>query len=183
MSETRTIDGHSPRIKPLFTFFLGALMMWYLYPLIARSQAPEVISHAPVEHIALTPSGNDRISKPSTKTQSHETRATSSPSAYESGGVRAIKPSTSPYKPSGDAILDRIATCESSGNLRAKNQKSSATGKYQFLKGSWEYYGTKAWGTLEGRDIFSEKDQDELALWVVSKNGYRDWNASKYCWG
>ena len=82
-----------------------------------------------------------------------------------------------------DEVLVRIAECESSGNLRAKNSESTATGKYQFLRGSWNYYGTKHWGSLKGKDIFSEKDQDDLARYVVSINGYKDWEASRHCWG
>lgn len=78
--------------------------------------------------------------------------------------------------------LKRISWCESRNILTAKNPNSTATGKYQFLKGSWEYYGKKLWGTLEGKSIFSEKDQDELALYVVSINGFKDWDASKHCW-
>jgi len=103
----------------------------------------------------------------------------------DTSGVRAYKPPEAPKRAvvrSVDATLARIAICESQGNLHAKNPRSTATGKYQFLKGSWNYYGTKLWGSVEGKDIFSEEDQDELAKYVVSINGYRDWNASKHCW-
>lgn len=81
-----------------------------------------------------------------------------------------------------EGILGRIAACESQGNLYAKNPRSTAKGKYQFLDSSWKHYGMQLWGTLEGKSVFSEKDQDELAAYVVSINGFRDWNASAHCW-
>lgn len=84
-------------------------------------------------------------------------------------------------KPVG-GTLARIAACESQGNLYAKNPKSTAKGKYQFLDGSWKYYGTKLWGSTAGKSVWSEKDQDELAAYVVSINGYKDWAASAHCW-
>lgn len=82
------------------------------------------------------------------------------------------------------STLSRIAACESQGNLYAKNPKSTAKGKYQFLDGSWKYYGQKLWGSeWVYKSVFSEKDQDELAQYVVSINGYTDWEASRHCWG
>ena len=81
------------------------------------------------------------------------------------------------------SLLGKIATCESGGDLHAKNPTSSALGKYQFLNGSWDSYGKELWGSTEGHNIFSEKDQDELALFVYEKYGTTPWLASKDCWG
>lgn len=70
--------------------------------------------------------------------------------------------------------------------MNARNPKSSAKGKYQFLDGTWKYYGQKLWGeSWVTKDVFSEKDQDDLAYFVVSVNGYVDWEAdpaSVACW-
>lgn len=82
-----------------------------------------------------------------------------------------------------NGTLARIAACESQGNLYAKNPHSTAKGKYQFLDGSWQYYGKKLWGSTAGKSVWSEKDQDELARYVVTVDGYRPWAASKNCWG
>ena len=82
-----------------------------------------------------------------------------------------------------DYTLEDIAACESGGNLEARNPHSSAKGKYQFLDGTWKYYGQKLWGDAWiTKDVFAEKDQDELAYFVVSLNGYVDWEASAHCW-
>ncbi len=81
------------------------------------------------------------------------------------------------------ALLQRIMKCESQGNTLARNKTSSAKGLYQFLDGSWNYYGTKLWGDkLKEKDVFNSEDSTELALYVYKLNGTKDWNASKACW-
>lgn len=96
----------------------------------------------------------------------------------------ALEDQESPFKDDIDRTLDHIAWCESRGDMKAKNPTSSASGKFQFLRGSWEYYGQKLWGNVWlTKDIFSEKDQDELAHFVVALNGYSDWSESISCWG
>ena len=108
--------------------------------------------------------------------------------------VAPRQPLITPQMPSGRAqkyesnnvvgsVLDRIAFCESHGDLHAKNPRSTAKGKYQFLDGSWEGYGVELWGSLEEKSVWSEKDQDELAKYVYSKYGTRPWTSSKSCWG
>lgn len=43
-------------------------------------------------------------------------------------------------------VLERIAMCESKNVEYAKNPHSSAAGRFQFLKSSWQYYGKMLWG-------------------------------------
>src|SRR5262245_54500274 len=75
------------------------------------------------------------------------------------------------FKTEVDYTLEKIAWCESRGDLSARNPNSSAKGKYQFLDGTWEHYGKEYWGsTWNTHDVFSEKDQDDLAYFVVSLN-------------
>ncbi len=76
-----------------------------------------------------------------------------------------------------------IATCESQLEPTAKNPHSTAKGVYQFLDGTWRYYGLKKWGTLDGRDVLNYADNVELGVWVIARFGTKDWNASKHCWG
>lgn len=78
--------------------------------------------------------------------------------------------------------FNRIGWCESHGNLKAKNPNSSAKGEYQFLKGSWNYYGKELWGDeLSSKDIYST-DSRELAWYVYSKYGNKPWENSRWCW-
>lgn len=82
-----------------------------------------------------------------------------------------------------DATLERIAVCESNNNPNARNPDSSASGRFQFLTGTWEYYGKQLWGaSFAAKDVFSIEDNTELAYYVVSINGYTDWASSKPCW-
>lgn len=82
-----------------------------------------------------------------------------------------------------EEVMKRIEHCESRGNPNAKNPHSTAKGLFQFLDGTWKHYGLKHWGTLEGRDVYDPEDNRELAEYVITNYGTRDWNASKHCWG
>lgn len=85
---------------------------------------------------------------------------------------------------SGDsATLERIALCESKNDPLAKNSRSSASGRFQFLSSSWEAYGRQLWGTTDGKDVFDYEDNTELAEYVYSKEGGTPWMASYSCWG
>lgn len=63
------------------------------------------------------------------------------------------------------------------------NPHSTASGLFQFLDGTWKYYGIKKWGNawIE-RDVYSYKDASELALWVLANFGAGDWEESRFCW-
>lgn len=81
-------------------------------------------------------------------------------------------------------ILEKIAWCESRNIATAKNPHSTASGRFQFLNGSWNYYGKKLWGDdLIKKDKLNYQDSTELALYVYKLNGTKDWLASVKCWG
>lgn len=84
-----------------------------------------------------------------------------------------------------DPLFERIAECESGFRLNAKNPNSSASGEFQFIKSTWEFYGRKYWGDdWINKDVFSE-DNRELAWYVYTHYGTRDWEAdpkSYNCW-
>ncbi len=82
-----------------------------------------------------------------------------------------------------DPLFEEIGWCESRGKLDAKNPNSSASGEFQWTKSSWAYYGKQLLGNdFYSKDIFST-DNRELAWYVYSKYGTKDWLASKACWG
>lgn len=82
-----------------------------------------------------------------------------------------------------DATFERIAVCESNNNPKEKNTQSTASGRFQFLKGTWNYYGKKLWGDdLKNKDVFNYFDNTELAWYVYTTYGSRDWDASSGCW-
>lgn len=88
------------------------------------------------------------------------------------------------YQPEADlSVLEAVAWCESRNNPLAKNPNSSASGRFQFIKSSWNYYGKKLWGDeLKNKNVFDYKDNTELAIWVYNRNGLVDWEESKPCW-
>lgn len=80
-------------------------------------------------------------------------------------------------------LFNRIALCESGNNELAKNPDSSATGRFQFLKSTWKRYGEELWGKdYYEKNIEDYNDNTELAFYVFSTYGTKDWNASKTCW-
>lgn len=116
--------------------------------------------------------------------------ATSTATTTATSSIRSlINKYAAKYDVDANTALD-IAVCESgketpeSIDPLAKNPRSTASGVFQFLKGSWRYYGMKHWGSLEGRSVFDAEDNIELALWVMStERGTKDWIASHHCWG
>lgn len=78
--------------------------------------------------------------------------------------------------------FNRIALCESSGQLHAKNSLSSASGEFQWINSSWYHYGKELWGEEFYTKNIWTSDNRELAWYVYNKYGTKDWNASKWCW-
>lgn len=91
---------------------------------------------------------------------------------------------TSTASTTEDSLIAMIATCESRNDPKAKNPHSSASGRFQFIKGTWEHYGKEFWGDeWIDKDVFDYEDNTELATWVINKYGTNDWLESKSCWG
>lgn len=82
-----------------------------------------------------------------------------------------------------DDLMWRIGDCESDNIPTARNPLSSAKGRFQFLDGTWRYYGDMLWGTTTSKSVFSYTDNTELARFVLTNYGTGDWNASIHCWG
>lgn len=94
----------------------------------------------------------------------------------------AIAVSSKEFEMSAD-LLTRIMDSESGNDARATNGTSTARGCFQFLFGTWEYYGKAYWGEeFYTKSVYSPKDNVELATWAISTKGTGDWNASKHNW-
>ena len=76
-------------------------------------------------------------------------------------------------------VEEAIIQCESSGNPRAQNSESSASGLYQFIDGTWKAYG----GSTESAKDASVAVQKAVFQRAFAAEGTRPWNASKSCWG
>lgn len=69
--------------------------------------------------------------------------------------------------------LEQIAQDESGGNYTAQNPRSSASGKYQVLDGTWDGYG----GYKRAKDA-PPHVQEQWAREAYAKSGSRPWRAS-----
>jgi len=72
----------------------------------------------------------------------------------------------------------RIAKCESGFRWDAKNKSSTASGVFQYLKGTWA-------NTSEGKKGTSVFDADaniRMAVASIATSGTAPWNASIGCW-
>lgn len=78
-------------------------------------------------------------------------------------------------------IAIAIVRCESSFRPGVKNPNSTASGLFQFIRGTWK-------GSLKQMDLPAELDVFDgdanimVGLWLLEKEGTRPWNASKHCW-
>lgn len=73
----------------------------------------------------------------------------------------------------GQRSLEQIAQDESGGNYSAQNPRSSASGKYQVLDGTWDGYG----GYARAKDA-PPHVQEQWAREAYAKSGSRPWRAS-----
>lgn len=79
-------------------------------------------------------------------------------------------------------LLLRIRFCESTNDYLAAHRVSTASGAYQFLDGSWDWYGHAAsYGVVEAR-LATPAQQDEAAVTTILRVGARPWAESRSCW-
>lgn len=75
-------------------------------------------------------------------------------------------------------VREAIAQCESGGNYHAQNSSSTASGKYQFINGTWKAYGGS---TARAKDA-SPAEQDVVFERAFAAEGTGPWEASYDCW-
>lgn len=142
--------------------------MWLLFshPIPAKSHADEIVSTSTIT--------SDVIALKAPKSVVLET-----PGLISTSDTTLVKSSYTGY---ASTTLERISYCESGDNPLARNPKSTAKGKYQFLDSTWLHYAMLDWGTIVGKSVFSATDSEELAEYVYKNYGTSDWNESKRCW-
>ena len=74
-------------------------------------------------------------------------------------------------------VLKRIRHCESRGNYRAQNPRSTASGAYQFLDSTWGGHG----GYARAKNA-PPWMQDRKAILTWRAAGTTPWLASQHCW-
>ncbi len=128
---------------------------------------------AVVEPSAATPDGADVASRPATTTTTVWTEPTLPP---ESDWVDAGNGVAVP-----DLLL-RIRFCESTNDYQAASRYSTARGAYQFLIGSWEWYGHAARFGVAEAHLATPAQQDQAALATLRAEGTGPWSESRPCW-
>ncbi|MEM9563475.1 MAG: transglycosylase family protein [Actinomycetota bacterium] len=128
---------------------------------------------AVVEPSAATPDGGDVASRPATTTTTVWTEPTLPPESewIDAGNGVAVP----------DLLL-RIRFCESTNNYQAASRYSTARGAYQFLIGSWDWYGhAERFGVAEAH-LATPAQQDQAALATLQAEGTGPWSESRPCW-
>lgn len=75
------------------------------------------------------------------------------------------------FQAKDDKLFQAIAVCESQNNPEAKNPYSSATGRFQIIDSTWEWFGQKYWGDeFVKKDRKDWEDNSELA-WALYDYG------------
>lgn len=108
------------------------------------------------------------------------------PDAIRGGRYQELSPLPTPSLPDralGGSEIDRfmaaVRAIESSGNYRARNPHSGASGAYQFMPGTWGNYG----GYYEAMDAPPEvQDERARALMLSYFSQYQSWSDVAAAW-
>ena len=119
-----------------------------------------------------------------------DSKATTSTTGKPTTTVGLVVPEIGPeseWVDSGNGVrvpdlLLRIRFCESTNNYKAAHVNSSARGAYQFISGSWRWYGFADRFGVASADLATPAQQDQAALDTLNRDGTRPWNESKACW-
>jgi len=85
-----------------------------------------------------------------------------------------IKSLANKYELDPDTML-RIAIAESRLEVEAKNPNSTATGLFQILEGTWDYFNCTG-------DRETALDNAKCAMIIAKTSGLQHWNSSKNSW-
>jgi nucleoid-associated protein YgaU len=73
-----------------------------------------------------------------------------------------------------------IIQCESGGNPQAHNPRTSASGLFQFMAGTWRSLGGLAFGRTAADA--TPREQERIADRAYASEGLGPWEASRDCW-
>lgn len=91
--------------------------------------------------------------------------------------VRASRHRRPPSAGTLPAVLLRIRWCESRNDYKAEEPRSTASGAWQILDGTWNGYRGYHHASAAPRHI-----QDAKALALYRDRGTKPWKASRRCW-
>jgi hypothetical protein len=137
---------------------------------------PTSVGHVPEPPVGDTPERRSPALPPHVVVSSFQVYATAG--RAES---RLTRPAAAIHK-----AAEAVAWCESKGDYRAQNPSSTASGKYQFIDGTWQW----VWETFIGEPAPTKRakqaephDQDRAfaALWSTD-NGKKHWSETRECW-
>lgn len=74
-----------------------------------------------------------------------------------------------------------IAWCESKYIETTKNPHSTASGIFQFIRGTWQQTVRQMQLPPES-NVFDADTNIKAGVWLLKKEGTKPWNASKHCW-
>lgn len=78
-------------------------------------------------------------------------------------------------------LAKAIIKCESGWRREVPNAISSASGYFQFIDGTW-ISTMRRMGLSLDTDKHDPYISLEAGIWLLSQDGTRHWNESKYCW-
>lgn len=81
------------------------------------------------------------------------------------------------------SLKARIRFCESSNNYAATNPRSTASGAYQFLDGTWRGIPKSITGGTTRAMYATPAQQDAAFDWLYARSGSSPWASSQGCWG
>lgn len=77
-------------------------------------------------------------------------------------------------------VADAVTACESGDDFTAQNTTSSASGAFQFLRGTWQHFGGGEFAPTAKQA--SPDEQTVVFERAYAANGLTDWAASRSCW-